>query len=103
MRENVFESRDERYHVPLPFVTGGIGLFLCYTLKGGLTGWQGFLIGFAVGVIALFARALFYSRTIDRSTANFGRCPNCGHELQGVLAHKESQEISKCSSDEVIK
>ncbi|MGH9753377.1 MAG: hypothetical protein ACREA2_11395 [Blastocatellia bacterium] len=42
---------DNQNRMPFPLVTAGIGLLLSYIFPGGLSGGQGFLIGFAVGVL----------------------------------------------------
>jgi hypothetical protein len=51
-----------RSQIPLPVALGGIGLLLAYALDGGLDGWQGFLIGFGVGVLILLYSAFSDSR-----------------------------------------
>lgn len=37
--------------MPFPLVAAGIGLSLAYVFPGGLSGGQGFLIGFTTGVL----------------------------------------------------
>jgi hypothetical protein len=39
-----------RTRLPLPFATGGIGLFLAALMPGGMSGGMGFLIGFLIGL-----------------------------------------------------
>jgi len=48
--------------LPLPLATGGIGLIAAYSLPGGLTGGQGFLIGLMIGAGVLGIAALVTSR-----------------------------------------
>ncbi len=54
--------------LPLPLATGGIGLLAAYSLPGGLTGGQGFLIGLMIGAGVLGVAAVLASRAapIDR-------------------------------------
>lgn len=52
--------------LPLPVVTGGIGLLLAYALPGGLTGGQGFLIGFGVGLLILGYGALKLNQRVAK-------------------------------------
>ncbi len=47
-----FEDIQSETRMPFPFVAGGIGLLLAVLFPGGLTGGQGFLIGFIIGVSA---------------------------------------------------
>lgn len=46
------EDISAQSRMPFPFVTGGIGLLLALVSPGGLSGGQGFLIGFTVGILA---------------------------------------------------
>jgi hypothetical protein len=39
-----------RTRLPLPFATGGIGLFLAAAMPGGMSGGMGFLVGFLIGL-----------------------------------------------------
>ena len=48
---NQGEYLGENAGMPFPMVTGGFGLMLAYVFPGGLTGGQGFLIGFVVGIL----------------------------------------------------
>ncbi len=48
--------------LPLPLATGGIGLIAAYSLPGGLTGGQGFLIGLVIGAATLGLAALLAGR-----------------------------------------
>jgi hypothetical protein len=48
-----FNLKTSRPQVPLPVALGGVGLFLAYFTSRGLAGWQGFLIGFVIGVAVL--------------------------------------------------
>lgn len=51
-----------QFQIPLPVATGGIGLILAFATSGGLSGGQGFLIGFAVGLTMLGYIALHANR-----------------------------------------
>lgn len=45
------EDIRSKNRMPFPIVTGGFGLMLAYVFPGGLTGGQGFLIGFVTGTL----------------------------------------------------
>lgn len=66
--------------MPLPVVTGGIGLLLSFVIPGGFTGGQGFVIGAVVGFAILAITA--FSETKPTRTRTVGRCPNCDSKLE---------------------
>lgn len=55
IKSNAYSYRrgdiDNQDRMPFPLVTAGIGLLLTYIFPGGLSGGQGFLIGFTMGVL----------------------------------------------------
>lgn len=53
------DDLEAQTRVPLPMVTGGIGLLLAMLFPEGLSGAEGFLIGFAVGLSVPIAIALY--------------------------------------------
>lgn len=68
------------HRLPLPFVTGALGLLLAYVLPGGLGGGEGFLVGFAVGV-ALPLLGRLATREEATVAEQECRCPKCGARM----------------------
>jgi uncharacterized membrane protein YjjP (DUF1212 family) len=73
--------------MPFPLVTGGFGLFFSFIFPGGLVGWQGFLIGFLLGLILLF----FDKKNEKLKNSNYFKCPNCGHISKVSKSDKNSK------------
>lgn len=69
------------YQLPLPFVTGGLGLLFAFSIPGGLTGGEGFLVGLAIGVAAPFLRDWAAKVNAVRAADELCRCPKCGTTL----------------------
>lgn len=66
--------------MPLPVVTGGLGLLLSFVIPGGFTGGQGFVIGALIGFAILAITA--FSDTRSTQTTTVSRCPNCDSKLE---------------------
>jgi hypothetical protein len=73
--------------LPLPVVTGAIGLFLAYVLPGGLSGGEGFLVGLGIGfgILTLAAHQAKVAQVPHR-------CPECGHTFQTSSQHRTSAQ-----------
>lgn len=69
------------YQLPLPFVTGGFGLLLAFVLPGGLSGGEGFLAGFATGMVLLVLQQWVTKRQASQASVALSRCPKCGTTL----------------------
>jgi len=82
----------------LPFVAGALGLLIAYVLPGGLTGGQGFLVGFlgALGAILIAAYAQRVRRAALSSALADARCPSCGTRL-GESVEAQSTETTGAS------
>ena len=63
--------------LPTPFAAAGVGLLVSSVLPGGLTGGEGFLLGFVIGLALTVAIPL----VSDLRLVNKVRCPNCGTEF----------------------
>ena len=57
--------------LPLPVATGMIGILITFIFSSKLTGGQGFLIGFAIGLVFLTSKTI-YSYLIVRETKTYG-------------------------------
>lgn len=82
--------------LPLPFATAGIGMIAAYILPGGLTGGEGFLLGFVGGLVALY----FAARSEELLKRNASaldtvHCPNCNTELR---VHIHSYQVESVSA-----
>jgi hypothetical protein len=68
MAINTATRPSSHQRLPLPLATAGIGLLASFSLPGGLTGGQGFVVGLVVGAGALAVAALLARRAapIDR-------------------------------------
>ncbi|MEA2886180.1 MAG: hypothetical protein QOD11_540 [Bradyrhizobium sp.] len=51
-------SNRKAHFIPLPFATGAVGLLLGVAIPRGLSGGEGFLIGFFVGVVIMLVEVL---------------------------------------------
>lgn len=58
--------------VPVPIALGGLGLLLAFFTPSGLIGWQGFVLGFVAGIVALW---LAYSGEASTATQTRGLMP----------------------------
>jgi hypothetical protein len=95
-------NSENRSRIPLPFVTGGIGLLLAYVINGGLSGGQGFLIGFILGIATLVVRAFYLeSSNIKATHSVLVQCSNCGKDLQIIIsvAPAESVHLDEASGN----
>jgi hypothetical protein len=88
-------SADVSTSMPLPIVTGGLGLVFAYALPGGLSGGQGFLIGLAAGLL-LVAFGESYSgkkRRMRRIEPLNVECPHCGKQVEVTILQVKAEPV----------
>ena len=64
----LLKSSSKPHLIPLPLAAGGVGLLLALASPGGLSGGEGFLLGFVVGIAIVVLEA--WGRTKAKRTEN---------------------------------
>jgi hypothetical protein len=76
----------------MSILVGAVGLALADSLRGGLSGLQGFLLAFAIAFLALCALVLLSARSSSHSSPDnrghayeIGECPNCHQVIRAKV------------------
>ncbi|MGH9843690.1 MAG: hypothetical protein ACREEM_33560 [Blastocatellia bacterium] len=82
------EALSAQNRIPFPVVMAGIGLILAWAFPGGLTGGQGFLIGFTLGILAPGIVSLYLATQRTRQI-------KLAREIETAISKLQSNEASE--------
>jgi hypothetical protein len=75
---------------------GAVGLIIAFALPGGLTGGQGFLIGFlgSLAIVLMLAYTSRSARTTRQAEPFLVHCPYCERTIQICITRLEGEVVS---------
>lgn len=77
--------------VPLPFVTGAVGLVISFIFRGQIGGATATLVGVGLGFLLLYVGQFVSERKSVQIRPSAAACPNCGLPLKVMLVNLPKQ------------
>jgi len=81
------EALSAQNRIPFPIVMAGIGLISAWSFPGGLTGGQGFLLGFTLGILAPGIVTLYLTTQRTRQI-------NLAREIEKALSKLQARKVA---------